>query len=356
MLKFLSEWSSKHPVVIVLIVMIFGLCVIILAFYVKNLSYCYLVQCELWHQSLIILGTSTLSVLIFKTILTSNAVLQMVKKAIEDSFLEFSFLDGYNEEKLKIIAEKVSEKSKFIQLNFDEKKVKSIYHARKDFLENPNHKNFFIEHMTWIKTIYRNGNDIQNTIANLEIVNSGNVIIEYILETDFNSHRYPLYSDFKDDRFNDYSFNVKITDYQRSGSNLQKDAYPNYSVECTSEDDKGKRFKILIENCLQEDKFTIRISRTTIGEYLPEKIKAGRADGSLIATVDMQHPAGVRTIIFQEEIYGNDDSGRFRSNITINQETPNISPKKEESSFYITKTWEVYYDDYPKSNIEFNIY
>jgi len=349
--------SLQNPIVLVLIIMLFAVALIAGSLYLKGIegTWFYL-SFDQWSQSLMIVATTGLSVLIFKFLLTSNAVLNMVKKAMEESFLEFSFLDSYDEKKLEKIAMKISEKSKFITLNLNEKKIKSIYHAKQDYSKISNKKNFFIEEMTWIKTVYKNGNDIQNTIATLDITETGNMDLEYELESDFNAKIYPNYQEFSADRFLNYSFNVKITDYIRRGSNLAKESYPRLSYTCTKDNQSKKVFKICVEGCLKNDKFVIRISRTTLGEYTDEKVKIRRTEASAIATVNMKVPSGVRTIVFQEEVYGDNSQCRFNSNITTNGIATHIKPKKVESSFYITKTWEVFYDDHPKESIEFNLY
>lgn len=349
--------SLQNPVVLVLIIMLFAVVLIAGSLYLKDIKGTFFyISFDQWSQSLMIIGTTGLSVLIFKFLLTSNAVLKMVKKAMEESFLEFSFLDSYDEKKLETIAKKISEKSKFITLNLNEKKIKSIYHAKQDYSKMSNKKNFFIEDMTWIKTVFKNGNDIQNTIATLDITEAGNIDLEYNLESDFNAKIYPKYENFSVDRFLNYSFNVKITDYIRRGSKIAKENYPKLSYTCIKDNQNKKVFKICIEDCLRNDKFVIRISRTTLGEYTDEKVAIRRKEETKIATVDMKVPSGVRTIVFQEEIYGDNSQCRFKSNITTNGIATHIKPKEEESSFYITKTWEVFYDDHPKESIEFNLY
>ncbi len=358
MFKGIWKKSLNNPLVLVLIVLIIGISLIAFSFYIpddKNNFFLWISYSD-WRKIVLTTATTFLSALVFKLLLTSTAVMKMVQKAIEDLLLESNFIEAYNENQLQKISEKVSQKSKFIEYSYNDKKIKSIYHAKQKYNENPNKKNFFIEDMIWIKTIYKNGNDIQNTIATLDITSSGNLDLIYELESDFNSSIYPDYKKFTTDRFTDYSFNVKITNYERKGNKLAKENYPKLSYPCIKEDKNKKIFKVCVEDCLAGDKFVIRISRTTLGEYTDDKVKKRRQEETKIATVDMKVPAGVRKIIFQEEIYGDDNQTRFKSNITSNGKSTHISPKEEESSFYITKKWEVFYDDHPNATIEFNIY
>jgi len=358
MFKKLWQRSLNNPIVMVLIVLVIGISLIALSFYIpdkKEEVFLSLPYSD-WRKIMLISATTFLSALVFKLLLTSTAVMKMVQKAIEDLFLESNFLDAYNEKQLLQISEKISEKSKYINHSYDDKKVKSIYRAKQKYNELTNKKNFFIEDMIWIKTIYKNGNDIQNTIATLDITSSGNLDLLYTLESDFSSSIYPEFKKFTSDRFTNYSFNVKITDYVRKGNNLSKENYPKLSYECINDSKNKKDFKVCVEDCLIGDKFVIRISRTTLGEYTDEKIRERRQEDTKISTVDMKVPTGVRKIIFQEEIYGDEYQARFKSNITANGRATHIHPKEEESSFYITKSWELFYVDHPDSTIEFNIY
>lgn len=350
--------SLNNPIVLILIVLLIGISLIAFSFYIPDKSNAFFLSLSYseWRKIILIAATTFLSALIFKLLLTSTAVVKMVEKAIEDLFLESNFIDAYTEKQLHQISEKISKKSKYITYSLNDKKVKSVLNAKQKYNELVNKKNFFIEDMIWIKTVYRNGNDIQNTMATLDITSSGNLELLYTLESDFTSSVYPPFDEFTSDRFNNYSFNVKLTDYVRKGNNLSRENYPKLSYACSHDTKNKKDFKICVEDCLIGDKFIIRISRTTLGEYTDEKIKERRQKDTKISTVDMKIPAGVRKIIFQEEIYGEEYSPRFKSNITSNGKATHIRAKEEESSFYITKSWELFYNDHPDSIIEFNIY
>lgn len=221
-------------------------------------------------------------------------------------------------------------------------------------------KNYIVSKRDGTTTILKNGCVILSAELTIEIIEDGNFIAEYQISTSFpSSVEFPAFKDFNNNlnRFSDFSFNAKILNYTRKGSDLAVNERPNLDEVIAEVDDKDKKELILkIRNCKENDQITLAYSMSVPGEYSKTNISLMKNNPKKFSSsFTMKTPIAVRIFNFQEEIYGSDKLNlNFKPVIKDNLGSIH-APEIKYNLFYKQNKWKIYFDPFEDKKLLFDI-
>ena len=220
---------------------------------------------------------------IFQFILKSRGFIKIVDETLDHTKRQWT---KYNFEYIMKLLQSIRATHTFFEFNFDATIRNSIVKAKEDYIkmldeakkrirdsesEKLLKRNFFIQELTNIRTLYKNGVEIITFEAKIEIIKEGIFSFNYAISPSNPDNIFPEFSYFIDNtanRFIDYSFSAKVTEL------------PDYVIDknlkiCAEVDEQNKKkINMSLNNTfLLGDKFTLMFSLTTKNEYSNDFLK-----------------------------------------------------------------------------------
>jgi len=328
-------------------------------------------------STLTMLGTAGITAAVFQVIIKSTAFMNVLKDTLDTDKRNWK---KYSDTKIKEVLNAIQRAKKFVQVSYIDEKEKSIKLAKKTLLkriqearkkhitkrnEHENkllEKNYIIEESRIIKTILKNGCEITTFELDIRFFKKGSFTSYMENWTDNKQIKYPKFSIFleneKNNRFSDFSFSATYFNLHKKDRKIASDRYATLKI--IGEDNvnnKGFSVTLQIDDTFEDgDFFTLSFS-TTIKDIFTEENIRRINDGKVPKPYSSSGvPVGVRKIIIQEEIYGNQDiyTNRIRPSLMIDDEY--IEPSLQtQSIFYKKHEWVLLYKDTQYEKISYSV-
>lgn len=304
---------------------------------------------------------------IFQFILKSRGFIKIVDETLDHTKRQWT---KYNFEYIMKLLQSIRATHTFFEFNFDATIRNSIVKAKEDYIKMVDEakkrirdsesekllkRNFFIQELTNIRTLYKNGVEIITFEAKIEIIKEGIFSFDYTISPSNPDNIFPEFSYFIDNtanRFIDYSFSAKVTEL------------PDYVIDknlkiCAEEDEQNKKkINMSLNNTfLLGDKFTLMFSLTTKNEYSNDflkTIKEKKCDTP--PSSKSIYPIGIRNIMIQEEHYGESKDYHYLLEPKIFVGDKEILKlREEENMFYKIHKWKIFYSEVQHGNVRIDI-
>lgn len=314
------------------------------------------------------IGSVIVAGAVFQFILKSKGFIKIVDETLDHTKRQWK---KYSFEYIIRLLQTIRATHTFFEFDFSRTIQQSVSLAKEEYLKLHNgakgnsrtaedeallRRNFFIQEMTNIRTIYKSGCEIVTYEAKIEIVKEGLFCFNYTFTPSNPDNLFPDFSKFIENtsanRFKDFSFSARVCDLP--------DYLSNQNININIEIDEEKKKKVLLslsETVFLGDTFTLMFALTTKGEYTNEFLTniKNKTNNQLTASTTT-YPIGIRNIIVQEEHYGENSTYDYQLSPQIFIGKNEIQKLSElESMFYKIHKWKIFYSENPQGNVRIDL-